>query len=79
MRNDLRDHDNVVECIDWAPDCSHGNIIKAANIDANAKSGPFLVSGARDKTIKVSLKRNNISSHSRTRVAVFVQRHPARL
>ena len=50
---DLREHDNVVECIEWAPESAIPHIVKAANLDANAKAGPFLVSGARDKTIKV--------------------------
>lgn len=52
IRADFREHDNVVECIAWAPEEAYPNIIKAANIDQNAKSGPFLVSGSRDKTIK---------------------------
>lgn len=49
---DLREHDNVVECIEWAPDSACENISKAANLDSKNKSGPFLVSGSRDKTIK---------------------------
>ena len=51
---DLREHDNVVECIEWAPDSAIENIQKGANLDSKNKSGPFLVSGSRDKTIKVS-------------------------
>ena len=50
---DLREHDNVVECIEWAPDSAIENIQKGANLDSKNKSGPFLVSGSRDKTIKV--------------------------
>ena len=51
---DLREHDNVVECIEWAPDSAIENIQKGANLDSKNKSGPFLVSGSRDKTIKVN-------------------------
>ena len=50
---DLREHDNVVECIEWAPDTAIEYVQKAASLDAKTKSGPFLVSGSRDKTIKV--------------------------
>ena len=53
MKADLRDHDNVVECIEWAPESANPNIAKAAVLDAAAQSGSFLVSGSRDKTIKV--------------------------
>ena len=50
---DLREHENVVECIEWAPDLALENIQKAASLDSKNKAGPFLVSGSRDKTIKV--------------------------
>ena len=56
---DLREHDNVVECIEWAPDSAIENIQKGANLDSKNKSGPFLVSGSRDKTIKVSHSKKN--------------------
>jgi len=52
VKADLRDHDNVVECIEWAPESANPNIAKAAVLDAAAQSGSFLVSGSRDKTIK---------------------------
>ena len=53
IKLDLRDHDNVVECIEWAPEESEASIAKSSNIDASGKLGPFLVSGSRDKTIKM--------------------------
>merc|ERR1712226_787287 len=41
---ELRDHSHVVECITWAPEKSNQSMKPGA-------SGPFLASGARDKTI----------------------------
>ena len=52
-KSDLREHDNVVECIEWAPDSALENVQKAAGLDSKNNSGPFLVSGSRDKLIKV--------------------------
>ncbi|CAG5094440.1 Oidioi.mRNA.OKI2018_I69.XSR.g13558.t1.cds [Oikopleura dioica] len=52
IRADLRAHDNVVECVEWAPESSYESIAKSVNLDAKSKGGPFLVSGSRDKTIK---------------------------
>lgn len=54
---ELRDHDHVVECIAWAPESSHSAINEAAGADnkKGAFQGPFLASGSRDKTIKVSI------------------------
>lgn len=60
MKADLRDHDNVVECIEWAPESANPNIAKAAVLDAAAQSGSFLVSGSRDKTIKVLIYKTKI-------------------
>merc|ERR1711892_303903 len=53
-KTDLREHDNVVECIEWAPEegAAPENVHKAAGLDPKTKSGPFLVSGSRDKLIK---------------------------
>lgn len=53
---ELRDHDHVVECIAWAPETAHSAINEAAGADnkKGAYMGPFLVSGSRDKTLKVS-------------------------
>lgn len=52
---ELREHDHVVECITWC----EGNACTAVN-DALATDnrkptyqGPFLISGSRDKTIRV--------------------------
>lgn len=52
---ELRDHDHVVECIAWAPESAHSAINEAAGADnkKGAYQGPFLVSGSRDKTIRV--------------------------
>lgn len=51
----MRDHDHVVECVAWAPESAHNAINEAAGADnkKGAYEGPFLVSGSRDKTIKV--------------------------
>lgn len=52
----MRDHDHTVECIAWAPEASSSAINEAAGAD-NKKGhhqGPFLASGSRDKTIRVS-------------------------
>lgn len=53
-RAELRGHDHVVECIAWAPDSAVGVINEAAGVDnkKGASTGPFLVSGSRDKTIR---------------------------
>uniref|UniRef100_A0A0A9W3D1 Lissencephaly-1 homolog n=1 Tax=Lygus hesperus TaxID=30085 RepID=A0A0A9W3D1_LYGHE len=52
---ELRGHDHVVECIAWAPESSHSAINEAAGADnkKGAYEGPFLVSGSRDKTLRV--------------------------
>ncbi|XP_033222303.1 lissencephaly-1 homolog isoform X2 [Belonocnema kinseyi] len=51
---ELRDHDHVVECIAWAPDCARAPINAAAGADnKGAHEGPFLASGSRDKSIRV--------------------------
>lgn len=51
----LRGHEHVVECIAWAPKVSNPVICGAAGFDAkkSSVSGPFVISGSRDKTIKV--------------------------
>ncbi|XP_033628104.1 lissencephaly-1 homolog isoform X1 [Asterias rubens] len=63
---ELREHDHVVECVSWAPECAHPTINEAIGAELtlvnkidgkqtkkNQRSGPFLVSGSRDKSIKV--------------------------
>ncbi|XP_052075618.1 lissencephaly-1 homolog [Mytilus californianus] len=55
---ELREHEHVVECIAWAPETAHHDINEAVNTDSkkgkgNMRSGPFLISGSRDKTIKM--------------------------
>lgn len=55
-KSELRGHDNVIECIAWAPDSAGPNIsesITNGGTDAQKRSGPYLVSGARDKTIRI--------------------------
>lgn len=47
----LKDHDHTVECIAWAPESASSNILDATI--PNRTTGPFLISGSRDKTIKV--------------------------
>lgn len=52
---ELKGHENVIECITWAPDAANMIINEAASSFDNKKTasmGPFLVSGARDKTIR---------------------------
>ena len=53
---ELRDHDHTVECIAWAPESSSPAINEAAGVDnkKGAHQGPFLASGSRDKSIRVS-------------------------
>jgi len=56
---ELRDHDHVIECVAWAPKTAYENICAAAGIeykgkkDEEEKDGKFLVSGSRDKTLRV--------------------------
>lgn len=51
---ELREHEHVVECLAWAPESSFPTINEAAGVDVkNGRSGPYLVSGSRDKTIKM--------------------------
>lgn len=51
----LKDHDHTVECISWAPESATSNIQEATspNQKSDRTGGPFLISGSRDKTIKV--------------------------
>lgn len=53
---ELRDHDHTVECVAWAPEASSSAINEAAGADNKKEhhQGPFLASGSRDKTIRVS-------------------------
>ena len=57
----MREHDHVVECVAWAPDSAQMPINDAVTADtttpmvnnaAEGRTGPFLISGSRDKTIK---------------------------
>jgi len=52
---ELREHDHVVECVAWAPESAVPNICAAAGIEVrkNEASGPYLVSGSRDKTLRI--------------------------
>ncbi|KAH9518630.1 Lissencephaly-1 B [Bulinus truncatus] len=52
---ELREHEHVVECIAWAPDSAQPAINEAAGTESKSakRSGPFLLSGSRDKTIKM--------------------------
>ncbi|KAA0203949.1 hypothetical protein HAZT_HAZT010189 [Hyalella azteca] len=52
---ELREHDHVVECVAWCEGSSAASIATATATDNRRpqNQGPFLVSGARDKTIKV--------------------------
>ncbi|XP_061606919.1 lissencephaly-1 homolog A-like isoform X3 [Phyllopteryx taeniolatus] len=52
---ELREHEHVVECVSWAPDSAHPTILEATGSEnkKSGKPGPFLLSGSRDKTIKM--------------------------
>ncbi|BFZ04715.1 hypothetical protein BsWGS_07754 [Bradybaena similaris] len=52
---ELREHEHVVECIAWAPDSAQPAINEAAGSEVKGakRSGPFLISGSRDKTMKM--------------------------
>ena len=52
---ELREHEHVVECIAWAPESAAPYINEASGNDVKKgqRSGPFLISGSRDKSIKV--------------------------
>ncbi|CAM4670791.1 hypothetical protein PO909_008390 [Leuciscus waleckii] len=52
---ELREHEHVVECISWAPETAHPTISEATGSEnkKSGKPGPFLLSGSRDKTIKM--------------------------
>lgn len=53
----------MVECIAWAPESATSSINEAAGADnrRGAQKGPFLVSGSRDKTLKVSPYETHLS------------------
>ncbi|XP_028275052.1 lissencephaly-1 homolog [Parambassis ranga] len=52
---ELREHEHVVECISWAPESAYPTILEATGSETkkSGKPGPFLLSGSRDKTIKM--------------------------
>ncbi|KJE96121.1 platelet-activating factor acetylhydrolase IB subunit alpha [Capsaspora owczarzaki ATCC 30864] len=66
---ELRDHDHVIECVIFAPESSHLYLAEVANevsaagetgkstpvaaLGAPESLGPYLLSGSRDKTIKL--------------------------
>jgi platelet-activating factor acetylhydrolase IB subunit alpha len=51
---ELREHEHVVECIAWAPEAACTIISEAAGQETKKaqRSGPYVISGSRDKTIK---------------------------
>ncbi|KAI1285785.1 Lissencephaly-1 -like protein [Halotydeus destructor] len=51
----LKDHDHTVECIAWAPESAFPAVCESSGSDSkrSSRAGPFLLSGSRDKTIKV--------------------------
>ena len=50
---ELRGHEHVVECVSWAPDSALPHIAAATGMDAKKGEGLFIVSGSRDKTVKL--------------------------
>ena len=74
----MREHDHVVECITWAPDSAQAPINDAVIADAGAqpnannadagRTGPFLISGSRDKTIRFwDISTGKKSSNARSK------------
>lgn len=61
IRTTLKDHDHTVECIAWAPESAYANVLEATSPNqtkspltaTSTTAGPYLISGSRDKTIKV--------------------------
>lgn len=56
FKTELRGHENVIECIAWSPDSANGQILEPianGGFEIAKRSGPFLVSGSRDKTIRM--------------------------
>ena len=61
-KSELRGHDNVIECIAWAPESAgpqisesvtNGTAEVVSTTTTTPRSGPYLVSGARDKSIRM--------------------------
>jgi len=55
-KTELRGHENVIECIAWAPESAGGYISESVangDTETSKRSGLYLVSGARDKTIRM--------------------------
>ncbi|KAB7494522.1 Lissencephaly-1-like protein [Armadillidium nasatum] len=52
---ELREHDHVVECVAWCEGAAAASVNEACATDNRKPNyqGPFLISGSRDKTIKV--------------------------
>ncbi|UYV66934.1 PAFAH1B1 [Cordylochernes scorpioides] len=50
---ELREHDHVVECVAWAPAQATSAICDAIGTNNKHTPGPFLVSGSRDRTLKL--------------------------
>ncbi|XP_071501931.1 lissencephaly-1 homolog isoform X4 [Diadema antillarum] len=50
---ELREHDHVVECVAWAPESAYPTLNEVKGVEKGARATPFLVSGSRDKTIKI--------------------------
>lgn len=54
-KSELRGHEHVVECVAWAPDTALPHVAEAVGLEkkAGGQPGPFIISGSRDKTIKL--------------------------
>ncbi|ESO91742.1 hypothetical protein LOTGIDRAFT_217241 [Lottia gigantea] len=50
---ELREHEHTVECLAWAPESAYPSIGEASGSDSKKSPGPFIVSGSRDKTMKM--------------------------
>lgn len=49
----FREHDHTVECIAWAPNSAYKPISEAFEEKKKELQGPYLISGSRDKTLKL--------------------------
>lgn len=52
---ELRGHEHVLECVEWAPDVALPHIAEACGLEKpkTGSLGPFVITGSRDKTIKL--------------------------
>ena len=71
LQAELRDHEHVVECIAWATDSCRAAINEAVSTENKKgnQEGPFLVSGSRDKTLKVRYSNRSVTEDAKYAIA----------